>query len=68
MQMAAQAPSEAPGYLIDYELLIYSFYDYRFERGKWRGKLYLPSNGTSWTSSAEVKNGELRIRGFIVPN
>ncbi len=39
--------------------------DYRFERGKWRGKLYLPSNGTSWTSSAEVKNGELRIRGFI---
>ncbi|MEM8766009.1 MAG: DUF2147 domain-containing protein [Pseudomonadota bacterium] len=39
--------------------------DYRFERGKWRGRLYLPSNGTSWTSSAEVKNGELRIRGFI---
>ena len=39
--------------------------NYRFERGKWRGKLYLPSNGTLWTSSAEVKNGQLRIRGFV---
>ncbi len=39
--------------------------DYSFRKGKWRGKLYLPANGTTWTSTAWVKNGVLRIRGHI---
>jgi uncharacterized protein (DUF2147 family) len=39
--------------------------DYEFENGKWRGKLYLPSNGTIWTSSARVKKGVLQIRGYV---
>lgn len=38
---------------------------YQFRKGKWRGRLYLPSNGSNWKSSAHVKNGELRLRGFI---
>ena len=39
--------------------------DYEFRKGKWRGKLYLPSNGTTWTSTAQVKKGVLQIRGYI---
>ena len=39
--------------------------DYRFEKGKWQGKLYLPTNGTTWKSSVRVKNGELLLRGFV---
>jgi hypothetical protein len=38
---------------------------YEYERGKWRGKLYLPTNGTTWTSTAQVKNGVLQIRGYV---
>lgn len=38
---------------------------YEFRGGRWQGKLYLPSNGTTWKSAARVRNGELRIRGFI---
>jgi uncharacterized protein (DUF2147 family) len=38
---------------------------YRFSGGRWQGKLYLPSNGTTWTSSARIKGGELQIRGYI---
>lgn len=39
--------------------------DYEFRNGKWRGKLYLPSNGTTWNSTALVKKGVLQIRGYI---
>jgi uncharacterized protein (DUF2147 family) len=39
--------------------------DYEFRKGKWRGKLYLPSNGTTWSSTAQVKKGVLQIRGHI---
>ena len=38
---------------------------YEFRRGIWRGKLYLPANGTSWSSSAFVKNGVLQLRGYV---
>jgi uncharacterized protein (DUF2147 family) len=39
--------------------------DYEFRKGKWRGKLYLPTNGSKWTSTARIKNGELQLRGYI---
>lgn len=39
--------------------------EYRFEKGKWQGKLYLPSNGSSWTSNARIKNGVLQLRGYV---
>lgn len=39
--------------------------DYEYRKGRWRGRLYLPSNGTTWTSTAQVKNGVLQIRGYI---
>jgi len=39
--------------------------DYAFRKGKWQGKLYLPSNGSTWTSSAQVKKGVLQIRGYV---
>ncbi len=38
---------------------------YEFKKGKWRGKLYLPSNGSTWTSTAQLKKGVLEIRGYI---
>ena len=38
---------------------------YEFRNGKWRGKLYLPSNGTTWTSTAQLKKGVLQIRGYV---
>ena len=38
---------------------------YEFRKGMWRGKLYLPSNGSTWTSSARVKKGALHIRGYV---
>lgn len=39
--------------------------NYRFERGRWHGRVYLPTNGSSWTSTARVRNGNLLIRGFL---
>ena len=39
--------------------------DYAFRKAKWQGKLYLPSNGSTWTSSAQVKKGVLQIRGYV---
>jgi uncharacterized protein (DUF2147 family) len=39
--------------------------DYRYRKGKWRGTLYLPSNGSRWKSTLRVKNGELLIRGYV---
>jgi hypothetical protein len=38
---------------------------YEFSRGLWRGRLYLPTNGSTWTSTARVRDGQLLIRGFI---
>ena len=38
---------------------------YEFKNGKWRGKLYLPSNGSTWTSTAQLKKGVLQIRGYV---
>lgn len=38
---------------------------YEYRRGRWRGSLYLPANGSRWRSTAWVKDGELRIRGHI---
>ena len=38
---------------------------YEYRKGRWRGSLYLPSNGTRWKSTAWVKDGELRIRGHV---
>ncbi len=37
---------------------------YQYRKGKWRGQLYLPSNGTDWTSTVRLKKGELLIRGY----
>lgn len=39
--------------------------NYEFKNGKWRGKLYLPSNGSTWTSTAQLKKGVLQIRGYV---
>ncbi len=39
--------------------------DYEFRNGKWRGKLYLPANGTTWTSTAQLRKGVLEIRGYV---
>ena len=39
--------------------------DYQFRKGKWQGTLYLPSNGTLWKSTARVKNGKLKLRGYV---
>jgi uncharacterized protein (DUF2147 family) len=39
--------------------------DYEFRRGKWRGRLYLPSSGSTWRSAAHVKNGQLHLRGYV---
>ena len=38
---------------------------YEFKNGKWRGKLYLPSNGSTWTSTAQLKKGVLQIHGYV---
>ena len=39
--------------------------DFQYRNGKWRGKLYLPSNGSTWTSTAHLKKGVLHIRGYV---
>jgi uncharacterized protein (DUF2147 family) len=39
--------------------------EYKFRKGRWRGQLYLPSNGTSWNSNVRLKDGELLIRGYL---
>ncbi|HEY5647366.1 MAG TPA: DUF2147 domain-containing protein [Pseudomonadales bacterium] len=39
--------------------------DYRFDRGRWHGRLYLPTSGNTWNSTARVKDGKLYIRGFL---
>lgn len=38
---------------------------YEYQKGRWRGSLYLPSNGSRWKSAAWVKDGRLRIRGRL---
>jgi uncharacterized protein (DUF2147 family) len=39
--------------------------DFHFRGGRWRGKLYLPTSGSTWTASARVRHGMLEIRGFL---
>jgi uncharacterized protein (DUF2147 family) len=39
--------------------------NYAYHRGRWHGRLYLPTNGSTWTSTARVRNGNLLIRGFL---
>jgi len=38
---------------------------YEFRKDVWRGELYLATNGSTWRSTARIKNGELRIRGYV---
>ena len=38
---------------------------FRFRNGRWRGRLYVPTNGSTWTASARVRNGVLEIRGYV---
>ncbi len=38
---------------------------YVYERGRWHGRLYLPTTGGTWTSTARVEDGNLLIRGFV---
>ncbi|MGE0624261.1 MAG: DUF2147 domain-containing protein [Pseudomonadales bacterium] len=39
--------------------------NYTYQRGRWHGRLYLPTSGNTWTSTARVRNGNLLIRGFL---
>lgn len=39
--------------------------DFRFHKGRWRGRLYLPTDGSTWASKAFVKNGQLQIHGYV---
>jgi uncharacterized protein (DUF2147 family) len=39
--------------------------EYAYRKGKWRGTLYLPANGSRWKSTLRVNNGELLIRGYV---
>jgi hypothetical protein len=38
---------------------------FHFINGRWRGRLYLPTNGSTWNSSARVRNGVLELRGYL---
>lgn len=38
---------------------------FRFHKGRWRGRLYLPTEGSNWASKAFVKNGQLQIHGYV---
>lgn len=40
--------------------------DYRFKRGAWRGKLYDPGSGRTFSSHLKLDaDGNLRLRGYI---
>ena len=40
--------------------------DYRFDQGRWQGKIYDPRSGNNYSSTMKVnRNGELQIRGYI---
>jgi len=39
--------------------------DYRFHKGRWRGRLYLPTDGSSWASKLFVRNGLLHVHGYL---
>lgn len=39
--------------------------DYAFRKGVWRGRVYIPSSGDTWTSTARVRGGQLHIRGYL---
>lgn len=40
------------------------FSDYRFHKGRWQGRLYVPVDGSNWKSRAFVKNGQLHVRAY----
>ena len=40
--------------------------EYRFEKGKWQGKLYDPGTGSTYSSTMRVDGkGQLQMRGYI---
>ena len=40
--------------------------DYQFKRGAWRGKLYDPGSGSTFSSYLKLdRDGNLRLRGYI---
>ena len=40
--------------------------DYRFEGGKWQGRIYDPESGNVYSSNMRVAgNGELKMRGYL---
>ncbi len=39
--------------------------DYRFHKGRWRGRMYLPTDGSSWRSKVFVRNGLLHVHGYL---
>ena len=47
--------------LLGMELL--SGYEYR--KGRWHGRLYLPTRGSTMDSSVRVRDGRLRLRGYM---
>ena len=40
--------------------------DYRFENGKWQGRIYDPESGNVYSSNMRVeRNGKLKMRGYL---
>jgi uncharacterized protein (DUF2147 family) len=40
--------------------------NYRFEDGKWQGRIYDPESGNTYASNMRVeRNGELKMRGYL---
>ncbi len=38
---------------------------YRFQSGKWQGKIYDPESGNLYSSNMRVEDGRLQMRGYI---
>ena len=38
---------------------------YEFRKGSWRGRLYLPTRGATLNSTVRVRDGRLRLRGYL---
>jgi uncharacterized protein (DUF2147 family) len=39
--------------------------DYEFSKNRWRGKIYDPQSGNTYSSTMWVEDGELQMRGYI---
>lgn len=39
--------------------------DFSFKKKRWNGDLYLPENGKTFRSKVWVKDGDLKIRGYV---